>query len=87
MFLSKSRGFFGRKMLILTTAKSSTMRPVTAKILQEGSRDFLFDTPMQDDVEGGECVAVEAEEIEEREGLQKIATRNLEFSITRCCIC
>jgi hypothetical protein len=63
------------------------MRPVTAKILQEGSRDFLFDTPMQDDVEGGECVAVEAEEIEEREGLQKIATRNLEFSITRCCIC
>ena len=87
MILSKSRRFFGRKMLILTTAKSSTMRPVTAKVLQEGSSDILFDTPMQDDVEGGECVAVEAEEIEEREGLQKIATRNLEFSITRCCIC
>jgi hypothetical protein len=34
------------------------------KVLQEGPLQFLFVTPLQEDVEGGEDVAGEAEEIE-----------------------
>lgn len=34
------------------------------KVFQEGPLEFLFITPLQEDVEGGEKVAVEAEEIE-----------------------
>jgi hypothetical protein len=34
------------------------------KVIQEGPLEYLFVTPLQEDVESGEDVAVEAEEIE-----------------------
>jgi hypothetical protein len=34
------------------------------KVIQEGPLEFLFGTPLQEDVEGGEDVAGEANEIE-----------------------
>ena len=34
------------------------------KVIQEGPLEFLFGTPLQEDVEGGEDVAGEAKEIE-----------------------
>jgi hypothetical protein len=41
------------------------------KVLQEGLLEFLFGTPLQGDVEGGEDVAGEAEEIEAPEVREK----------------
>ncbi len=75
-----------RHLVILTMAKYSTLRPVPSKVLQKGPLECLFDTPLRDDVEGGEYVAVETEEIEQREDPEKSMDEISSFRVHRLAV-
>ena len=55
------------------------------KVMQEGPRESLFDTPLQEDVEGGEDVAVEVEATEVCEIPQFLNKDISNFLSTRFC--